>query len=89
MSQGCKKIYQTHSHNLHFKMAELELTIERHEILLHKIHFKITGLVRRFSRRRNMSSSRMHCCYIILTKEYRKKVFVLSSSLKIPDPISS
>ena len=32
-------------------------------------HFKITGLVRRFSGRRNMSSSRIHYCYIILTKE--------------------
>ena len=32
-----------------------------------------------------MSSSRIHYCYIILTKECRKKMFVLSSSLRIPD----
>ena len=50
-------------------MTGLELTIERsYQPLLHKIHFKITGLVRGFSRRRNMSSSRINPCYIILTK---------------------
>ena len=30
-------------------------------------HFKMTGLVRRFSRRRNLSSSRIHCCSIIFS----------------------
>ena len=33
----------------------------------------MTGLVRRFSRRRNMSSSRTHCCYIIIGAEFKGK----------------
>ena len=33
----------------------------------------MTGLVRRFSRRRNMSSSRIHGCYIILGTEFKGK----------------
>ena len=50
-------------------MTGLELTIERfYQTHSHNIHFKITRLVKRFSRRRNLSSSRIHCCYIILTK---------------------
>ena len=50
-------------------MKGLELTIERfYQTHSHNIHFKITRLVRRFSRRRNLSSSRIRCCYIILTK---------------------
>ena len=52
----------------------------------YNIHFKITGLARRFSGRRNMSSSRIHYCYTIVTKECRKKMFVLSFFLRIPDP---
>ena len=47
------------------------------------IHFKIIGLVKVFKKEK-LSSSRIHCCYIILTKECKKK-FVLSS-LRIPDP---
>ena len=40
--------------NLHFKMTGLELTIERsYQTHSQSIHFKITGLLRRFSRRRN------------------------------------
>ena len=39
----------------------------------HNIRFKMTGLVRRFSRRRNMSSSRVHCRYIILSAEFKGK----------------
>ena len=39
----------------------------------HNIHFKMTGLVRRFSRRRNKSSSRTHCCYIIIGTEFKEK----------------
>ena len=30
-------------------------------------------LVRRFSRRRNMSSSRIHCCYIVVGTEFKEK----------------
>ena len=33
----------------------------------------MTGLVRRFSRRRNMSSSRIHFCYIIIASEFKGK----------------
>ena len=30
----------------------------------------MTGLVRRFSRRRNMFSKRIHCCYIVIGREF-------------------
>ena len=63
-------------------VSKLERSYQIHS---HSIHLKITELVRRFLRRRNMSSSKIHCCYIILAKEFRKKKFVLSSSLRIPD----
>ena len=48
--------YQTHSHNIHFKLTRLELTIERsYQTHSHNIYLKITRLVRRFLlRRRNM-----------------------------------
>ena len=53
-------------------MTELELTTERsYQTHYHNIHFKMTGLVRRFSRRRNMSTSRIHCCYIIIGTEFK------------------
>ena len=52
------------------------------------IHFKITGLIRRFSGRRNMSSSRIHYCYIILTKECRKKNICLFFLLENSRPLS-
>ena len=40
-----------------------ELTIERsYQTYSHNIHFKMTELVRRFLRRKNKSSSRIHCC---------------------------
>ena len=39
----------------------------------HSLHFKMTGLVRRFSRRKNISSSRLHCCYIITGTEFKEK----------------
>ena len=48
-----------------------------------------TGLVRRFSGRRNTSSSRTHYCYIILTKEYRKEVcpfLLLENSRSLSSP---
>ena len=59
---------------LYFKMTELELTTERsYQTHYHNIHLKMTGLVRRFSRRRNKSSSRIHCCYIITGTEFKEK----------------
>ena len=84
MSQDCKRSYQTHPHNTHFKMI---------------------GLVRRFSRRRNTSSSRKHYCYTVIGTEFKEKLeqlileqvfccaiissglkmFVLFSSLRTPD----
>ena len=52
----------------------LELTIERfYQTHSHNIHFKMTGLVRRFSRRRNMSSSRIHCYYVVIGTEFKEK----------------
>ena len=60
-------MYQTHSHSLHFKIIGLELTIERfYQTHSHNIHFRIIGLVRRFFKKEKPSSSRIHCCYIIL-----------------------
>ena len=41
--------------NIHFKTMGLELTIERfYQTHSHNIHFKVTGSVRRFSKRRNI-----------------------------------
>ena len=55
-------------------MTGLELTIEIfYQTNSHKIHFKMTGLVRRFSRRRNMSSNRIHSCHIIFGTEFKGK----------------
>ena len=66
--------YQTHFHNIHFKIKGLELTIERfYQTHSYNIHFKMTGSVRRFSRRRNMSSSRIHCCYIVIGTVFKQK----------------
>ena len=60
--------YQTHSYNMHLKLTRLELTTKRsYQTHFHNIHLNITRLVRRFLlRRRNMSSSKIHCCYIII-----------------------
>ena len=44
-----------------------------HQTHFHNIHFKMIGLVRRFSRRRTMSSSRIHCCNIIIGTEFKGK----------------
>ena len=38
----------------------------------HNLHFKITGLVRRLLKRRNMSSSRIHC-YKTIGTEFKGK----------------
>ena len=76
----------------------LELTIER-SYLTHSnnIHFKTTGLFRRFSRRRNMSSSRIHCCYIVIGTEFKEKHILeqessrktsISALLTTPEPLT-
>ena len=76
-SKECLKVvkdFQTHSHNILFKITSLELTIERsYQTHSKNIHFKMTELVRRFSRKRDMSSSRIHCCYIIIGTEIKDK----------------
>ena len=55
-------------------MTGLELTIERsYQTNSPNIHLKITGLVRRFSRRRNCPQGGYIVVNIILTKECRKK----------------
>ena len=53
----------------------------------HNIHLKITRLVRRFLLRRNMSSSRIHCCHTSLVQSVRENIslnkmscFVVQSS---------
>ena len=55
-----QRSYQTHSHN---------------------IHFKIIGLVRWFFKE-NLSSSRIYCCYIILSTELKLSCLIISSVLK-------
>ena len=63
--------YQTHSHNIHFKIIGLELAIARsYRTHSHKIHFKMAGLVWRFLR--FMSWSRIQCCYIIIGSEFKE-----------------
>ena len=51
------------------------LKIERSsQTYCHKIHLKITGLDRSFLLgRRNMSSGKKHCCYIIISTEPKEK----------------
>ena len=56
-------------------MTGLELTIERsYRTYSHNTKLKITGLVKKFSKRRSMLSSRIHC-YIILTKTKDSSLF--------------
>ena len=65
-----ERSHQTHSYNIQFKIMGLELRIERsYQTYSHNIHFKMTELVRRFLRR-EMSSSRIHSCYIITGTEF-------------------
>ena len=53
ISQGVKVLLYRLPY-IHFKMAVLELKLERsYQIHSHNTHFKITGLVRQFSIRRN------------------------------------
>ena len=60
-----ERSYQTHSHNLHLKIKGLELTTE-------KSYQK--RIIRRFLlRMRNMSLSKIHCCYIIISTEFKEK----------------
>ena len=62
-------------------MTGLELTVERsYQTHSHNVHCKITGLVIRSSGRRNISSSRIHCCYVILSTEFKLSCFVVQSS---------
>ena len=65
--------YQTQSYNKYLKITGLELTIERYyQIHSHNIHFKIVGLFRRSLLRRNMSSSKIHCCYTIISTDLKE-----------------
>ena len=44
------------------------------EVLPDPLPYKLTGLVKRFLlRRKNMSSSKIHCCYIIISTELKEK----------------
>ena len=50
----------------------LELTIERsYQAHSHNIHFKMTGLVKRVLRKRNISFSRIPCCFIVIGTEFK------------------
>ena len=68
---------------IHLKLTRLALTTERsYQTDSHNIHVNITRLVRRFLlRRRNMSSNRIHCCYIIINTELKEMVKVKVKSL--------
>ena len=57
----------------------------------------MTELFRTFSRRRNMSSSRIHCCYIVIGTEFKEKHIPeqessrktsISALLTMPKPLS-
>ena len=54
VSQVCENFYQTYSSNLHFMITRLEFNnrkiLQTHS---HNIHSKISGLIKRFSGRRN------------------------------------
>ena len=45
------------------------------------IHSKMTGIVRRFSRRRNMSSNRTDYCYTIIGTEFKGKYILEQDEL--------
>ena len=72
-----ERSYQTHSHNLHFKIMGLKLTIERsYQTHAYNISFKIRRLVRSFLLgRRNMSSSKIYYYYIIISTELKEKTY--------------
>ena len=55
-----------------YRITGLELTIER----FYQTHSH--NLVRSFLRRRNMSLSRIHCCYIIIGTEFKMSYFVIT-----------
>ena len=74
-------------HKFHLK-TRLELTIERsYQTHSHNMYFKITRLVRRFLlKRRNMSLSNIHCCYIIL--QFSSVQFSCSVCPTLCDPMN-
>ena len=92
-SKECLKVvkdFQTHSHNILFKIIGLELIIERfYQTHSHNIHCKMTGLIRRFSRKRNMPSRRIQCCYIIIGTEFKGKYILEQDELFCCANISS
>ena len=62
------------------QLTRLKQTIERsYQTHSHNIHFRITGLVRKFFKEK-LSSSRIHCCHIILSTEFKLSFFVMQSS---------
>ena len=87
--QGLIYFYQTHSHNIHLKLTRLKLAIERsYQTHSYSISLKIR-LVRSFLlRKRNMSSSKVYCCYIIIGTEFKEKqdelfcCIIINSGLK-------
>ena len=72
MSQGCKGLTRT-TLTIYILISGLELTIERfYQTHSHNTHFKMTVLIRRLLRRRNMSLSRIYCCYIIIGTDFKE-----------------
>ena len=69
------ELKQSHSHKIYLKITGLELTIEKsYQTHSQNICLNITRLVRRFLlRRRNLSSSNIHCYYIIIRTELKEK----------------
>ena len=53
--------------------------------LLPRFTFYDIRISQKVFKKEELSSSRIHCFYIILSNECRKKKFVLSSSSRIPD----
>ena len=72
MSQGCKGLTRT-TLTIYILISGLELTIERfYQTYSHNTHFKMTVLIRRLLRRRNMSLSTIYCCYIIIGTDFKE-----------------
>ena len=65
------KFYQTYFHNLHFRITRIEFNNRKiSQTHSHNIYSKISGLVRRFSGRRNCPPA-VHCCCIIPSTEFK------------------
>ena len=79
MSRGCKDLIRPTSIKITLSSGRIHPC--KDQVYSHNLHFKITeGLIQR------LSLGKTHYCYIILRNVEKEKKFVLSFSLRIPDP---